>query len=314
MSPGELRLTDPRARTIQPDAGIDSVATDFSILNNACTQKTVKEEPGTLTYSFGTVPAGGYTLMGAPTVISNMSVANGPESQVAARLWAVSDRKQRLIARGIFRPSRSGAQVFQLNGNVYRFEPGTEIQLQLLPKDGVRLAPIASSFRPSNDQKAVRISDVDIRLPLAERPGTRRGVKKPLPKVLPRGGKLALDYRSAGAISLARWSGRPTVRGGITAAGRSLRVKVACPLSGATCGPAAVTISKAGRRGPRLATGRGIKVPAGRMRTVSLKLTGAGRKLLRGRGRKVLRVAWATSGQVMNARGRATVRRVGRVG
>lgn len=313
MSPGELRLTDPTVRMIEPDAGIDSVATNFSILNNACTQKPVTAEPGTVTYSFGTVPAGGYTLMGAPTVISKMSVANGSESQVAARLWEISDRKQRLIGRGIYRPDRSGAQVFQLNGNVYEFEPGTEIQLQLLPKDGVRLAPIASSFRPSNDQKAIRISDVDIRLPLAEAPGTRRGVKKPLPKVLPRGAKLALDYRSSGAISLFGWSGHPTVKGAMTVRGRSVRARVACPIFGASCGPNAVAIRRGGQRGFRIAAGRGIRVPAGRSRTVSLKLTGAGRRLLKRRGRSGLRAVWTTYGGGLRRSGLATLRPVGRI-
>jgi len=309
MSPGELRLTDPAVRTIEPDAGLNLVATNFSILNNACTQKPVTPEPGTVTYSFGTVPAGGYTLMGAPTVISKMSVANGPESQVAARLWEISGGQQRLIARGVYRPDPSGAQVLQLNGNVYKFEPGTEIQLQLLPKDGVRLAPIASSFRPSNDQQAVRISDVELRLPLAEAPGSRPGVKKPLPKVLPAGAKLALDYRSTGSTTVARWAGRVSIRGGVTAKGRALRLKVKCS-AGVACNPGRVTV----RQGRTVIASATVgKIRAGKSKNLSVRMTGKGRKQLRGKGSKKFSARWSVSGGEARSAGSTKIRRVGQI-
>jgi hypothetical protein len=320
MSPGELRLTDPRAQVIEPDAGDRQIGSSFSIVNNACTQKTVKVEPGTLTYSFGTVPAGGYTLMGAPTVISQMSVANGSESQVAARLWEISDGKQRLIARGIYRPDASGPQVFQLNGNVYKFEPGTEIQLQLVPKDA-GYAPLDSSFRASNDQQAVAVSDVEIRLPLAERPGSRKGVKKPMPKVLPSGAELALDYKSIGSISIGAWArnkvGTPVLTR-VTARGRNLTATLNCPARLRSCATANLTIRGARnlRRGRNAVLGRkaGIRLSSGSSRTVSIRMTRTARKLLGGRkAPKKLRATWQMNGGGTGSRGSIAVIRKGRV-
>ncbi len=317
MSPGELRLTDQKKRTIESDSGSDQIANAFSLLD-ACTQRAVTPEPGTLTYSFGTVPAGGYTLMGAPTVISKMSVSNGSESQVAARLWEIStDNKQRLIARGVYRPDASGAQVFQLHGNAYKFEPGTRIELQLLPKDGSTTLTALSYVRPSNDQQDVAISDVEIRLPLAEAPGSRAGIKAPLPEVLPPGAVLAPDYAGIGSISLAEWAspkaGKLVKKGSITARGKSLKLKLSCSKGGAACGPAKVTVKSLGKKKFKIASAKGVKVAAGKTKTVSIKLTNRGRKLLRGRGARKFKARWSVAGGGSASGGNTTIKRVGRV-
>ena len=321
MSPGELRLTDPKRRVIEADAGLDSVANAFSTFSEGCTQKPVTPEPGTLTYSFGTVPAGGLTLMGAPTVISKMSVSNGSQSQVAARLWEVSSGKQRLIARGVYRPEASGAQVFQLHGNAYKFEARTQIKLQLLPKDGNATIPAVSYVRPSNDQQPVTISDVEIRLPVAEEPGTRAGVKKPLPEVLPAGVQLAPDYTSIGSVSIARWvrngSGAPRLRA-VTAKGRGLSATVFCPATFRTCATASLTIrgARSLRRGRNAVLGRksGIRLSPGKSKRISIALTGQGRKLLRGRkAPRKLKAAWQIRAAGSRAAGSVTIRRTGAV-
>jgi hypothetical protein len=314
MSPGELRLTDPAARVIESDAGSDSVASEFSILADSCKQKTVTPEPGTLTYSFGTVPAGGVTLMGAPTVISRMSVPNGGDSQVAARLWEISRQgKQRLIARGVYRPDATGSQVFQLHGNAYKFEEGTQIQLQLLPKDGSNI-PITSYVRPSNDQQDVTVSDVEIRLPVAEAPGTRPGVKAPMPEILPAGVELAPDYTGIGSISIAAWTrnvaGAP-VLGKATARGRSMTVKVSCPARLRSC-PAATVKVKKGRN--VLAGKSGIRLAPGTSKQVSMPLTARARKLMGGRkAPRRLKATWQIKAGKFVSKGSVTVRRTGRV-
>jgi hypothetical protein len=321
MSPGELRLTDPTKRVIAADAGSADVGSRFSIVNDACTQKAVTPEPGTLTYSFGTVPAGGYTLMGAPTVISKMSVSNGSQSQVAARLWEISrDGKQRLIARSVYRPEASGAQVFQLHGNAYKFEPGTQIQLQLLPKDA-GYTFVDSYVRPSNGQQPVTVSDVEIRLPVAERPGTRKGVVKPAREVLPAGVQLAPDYKSIGSISIGAWannsSGAPVLRRA-TARGRNLTATVVCPARLRRCATGSLTVRGARnlRRGRNVVLARkgGIRLSPGSSKRISIRLTGAGRRLLSGRrAPKRLRASWQMSGGGSRSAGSVTVIRNGRV-
>jgi hypothetical protein len=313
MSPGELRLTDPATRVIAPDSGSDSVAAGFSILD-ACTQKTVTPEPGTLTYSFGTVPAGGITLMGAPTVISKMSVTNGGDSQVAARLWEISrSGKQRLIARGVYRPDATGAQVFQLHGNAYKFEEGTQIQLQLLPKDGTNVA-LTSYVRPSNDQQPVTVSDVEIRLPVAEAPGTRKGVKAPVPEVLPAGVELAPDYAGIGSIPMAAWarnaSGAPVLNKA-TARGRSLTATVSCPARLRSCAAASLKLRK-GR--VLLASKSGIRLSPGASKKFSMPLTARARKLMGGRkAPKRLKATWQIKAGKYVSRGSVQVRRLGRI-
>lgn len=321
MSPGEVRLTDPSTRVIEANAGNDSLAANFSILSDACAQKVITPEPGTLTYSFGEVPAGGLTLMGAPTVISQMSVPNGADSQVAARLWEITrDRKQRLIARGVYRPDAFGAQVFQLHGNAYKFEAGTEIQVQLLPKDGSSLIPVASYVRPSNDQQAVTVSDVEIRLPVAEAPGTRKGVKAPLPEVLPAGVELAPDYAGIGSISINAWSrndaGAP-VLAKATARGRSLTATVSCPVRFRGCETSKLSIrgAKSLRQGANalFATKTGIRVLPGSSKQISIPLTAQGRKALGGKGVTSLKASWLMTSAKERANGSVTVKVTGRV-
>ncbi|MEX1219001.1 MAG: hypothetical protein WEB05_01260, partial [Solirubrobacterales bacterium] len=321
MSPGELRLTDPTTRVIPPDAGGDSVASIFSTLSEGCTQKMVTPEPGTLSFSFGTVPAGGITLMGAPTVIADIAVPNGDDSQVAGRLWEISrDGKQRLIARGVYRPNAFGPQVFQLHGNAYKFEAGTKIQLQLLPKDGVAAIPTLSYVRVSNGQQPVTISDVEIRLPVAEAPGTREGVRAPMPEVLPAGVELAPDYASIGGISIAAWS-RNSVGSsrleGATAKGRSLTATVFCPIRLRSCATAGLTIRGARSlkqgRSVVLASKSGIRLSPGTSKRISIPLTGQARDLLGGRGVKGLRATWLMSAGQVRASGAVTIRLAGRV-
>jgi hypothetical protein len=321
MSPGEMRLTDPTTRVMPPDAGLDSIASVFSTLSEGCTQKKVTPEPGTLSFSFGTVPAGGITLMGAPTVIAKMSVANGADSQVAGRLWEISqDGKQRLIARGVYRPDASGAQVFQLHGNAYRFEAGTSIQFQLLPKDGVAAIPTLSYVRVSNDQQAVTVSDVEIRLPVAEAPGTRRGVKAPMPEVLPAGTQLAPDYRDIGSIPIAAWAGNavglPRLDAA-TAKGRSLAATVTCPVRLRSCATAALTIrgARSLKQGGNVVLGRksGVRLSPGTSKRISIPLTGQARRLLGSEGLKTLRASWLMSGGKLKASGTVAVRLTGRV-
>jgi len=86
------------------------------------------------------------------------------------------------VARTLYRPDASGRQVFQLHPNGYRFAPGHVAKLQLLGRD----APYA---RPANEPFSVAVTNVELRLPVAERPGGQ--VLAPAPPVVPAGRRLA---------------------------------------------------------------------------------------------------------------------------
>jgi predicted acyl esterase len=163
----------PGAENLTTGAAIDPVAGQ-----GACARVSASNEPGTASYILPKVKDP-YTLLGAPTVIADLSVG-GPGSELAARLWDVAPdgSSQTLVARGLYRIAQSGRAVFQLHANGWRFETGHRPKLQLLSQD----APYA---RPSNLQQPVRIGALDFRLPTHEAPGTAAGVKTPKPPVMP---------------------------------------------------------------------------------------------------------------------------------
>jgi hypothetical protein len=102
------------------------------------------------------------------------------------------DGEATLVARGLYRPELSSGeeptrQVFQLHPNGWRFEQGHVAKLELLPSD----VPYA---RPSDGQAPITVSDLELRLPVLERPGNGV-VREPAPKVVPDGYELAIDFR-----------------------------------------------------------------------------------------------------------------------
>lgn len=289
FAPGEVRLSDPTKRVISKDGGDLKVATNFTTLFDGCTQQKETEEPGIAEYDFPTTPTGGFTLGGAPTVIADISVANGGESQIAARLLEISGGKERIIARGVYRPDKSGRQVIQLHGNVYHFAPGTKARLQLLPRDGNPDLSGVAYVRPSNDQQDVTVSNVEVRLPVREEPGALDGlVKSPLPKVLPRGYELADDYESIGSVAP---DGSPKPAKKATVKGKQLKLKLDC--RGVNlCRPVNVVIkgTKKPLKGVTIAKKTGVKLTGNKQATVTFKLTAKARKAFKNKKkRKVVR-------------------------
>ena len=146
------------------------------------------------------VPTGGFTLMGSPTVVADIT-STGSDSQVAARLLDVDPgtNTQTLVARGLWRPAITSGperQVFQLHPNGYRFADGHVVKLELLPKDSNTTAT-NSYGRTSNNQQNVTIENLQLRLPVVESPGSLGGlVGEPAAKVLPPGYQLAAGFPS----------------------------------------------------------------------------------------------------------------------
>jgi Ca2+-binding RTX toxin-like protein len=125
-------------------------------------------------------------------VIARLGVeGRADEQQIAARLWDVAPDggPQTLVARGLYRPTGDGDQVFELHANGWRFEPGHVAKLELLPND----TPYG---RVSNGQGPVTVANLELRLPTLERSGEGAGggagaIQKPAPAVLPEGARPA---------------------------------------------------------------------------------------------------------------------------
>jgi fermentation-respiration switch protein FrsA (DUF1100 family) len=193
ISPGEVRLHSAPPQSISPSGGAPTVAAVFDPVfgQGACATAPAADEPGTANYRLPPAPAGGYTLVGSPTVIAHFGLP-GVNSQVAARLLDLApDGRKTLIARGLWRPDVSShprRQVFQLHPNAWHFAAGHVAKLELLPDD----APYG---RASNGQQPVRAHNLELRLPVRQRPGALGGfVNAPAPKVVPRGYALAAGF------------------------------------------------------------------------------------------------------------------------
>ncbi len=193
LTPGEVRLADDTAKAILPNGGNPSVGQAFDPIGGpgACATSTGTDQLGTANYRLDPAPAGGFTLMGSPTIVADI-LSSGPTSQLAARLTDVGpDGQQTLVARGLYRPeitpTAATRQVFQLHPNGWKFAAGHIAKLELLPAD----QPYG---RNSNGQGQITVSNLELRLPVLEAPGGI--VESPAPKVVPSGYELAADFLS----------------------------------------------------------------------------------------------------------------------
>ena len=180
LHPGEVRFAAAGEQSFSGTGGDPAVARAFDPIAGpgACAATSADDEPGTANWRLPEVTGGGYTLMGSPTVIADIETT-GPFPQVNARLLDVApDGTQTLVARTVYRPDPSGRQVLQLHPAGWRFGDGHVVKLQLLGSD----EPYA---RPANGEFRVTVSNLELRLPVVERPGG--GVQRPEPVVVPPG-------------------------------------------------------------------------------------------------------------------------------
>ncbi len=217
VAPGEIRFDSPASQTILPTAGSPSIAAPFDPITGpgACATSSSADQADTATYRMDPVPTGGFTLLGAPTVLADIT-SPGSDSQIAARLLDVdtSTSTQTLVARGLWRPSITATperQVFQLHPNGYRFADGHVVKLELLPKDS-STTPGASYGRTSNNQQNVTIANLQLRLPVRDAPGSLGGlVDYPAAKFLPAGYQLAPGYPAQGGYPRPKAASRLSV-------------------------------------------------------------------------------------------------------
>jgi predicted acyl esterase len=190
---GEVRFSSAEAVTVTNAGGDPDVARAIDPVGgggDACASVAASDEPGTANFRLPAATGRGYTLMGPPTIVADLRTT-GTFPQLAARLWDVApDGQQTLVARGVYRPDPAGRQVFQLHGNGWRFAPGHVPKLQLLGRD----VPYA---RASNGAFSVEASQIELRLPVVDRPGPNPAVRAPLALALPKGAQLAPGFGQA---------------------------------------------------------------------------------------------------------------------
>ncbi len=109
-------------------------------------------------------------------MIANLQ-ATGTFPELAERLWDVdpSTGNETLVARGLYRldPSApNGVQAFQLHPGAWHFAAGHIPKLELLGQD----RPYA---RASNGTFSIAVSQLQLRLPVHEQPGSVPGVDAP---------------------------------------------------------------------------------------------------------------------------------------
>src|SRR3954462_8348826 len=194
-APGEVRYDSLAPQTIAPATGDPTVGRAFDPIagGGACATASSSDQPGAATYRLPAASGSGYTVLGSPTVVADINSV-GPTSQVAARLLDVAPAApETLVARALYRPDVNSSvtptrQVFQLHPVGWKFAPGHVAKLELLPND----APYG---RVSNGQLPVTVSNLQLRLPVLEKP---RGstIEPPAAKVVPAGYTLARDFKN----------------------------------------------------------------------------------------------------------------------
>jgi dienelactone hydrolase len=185
LAPGEVRFKDAKEQTIAPEGGSPDSNQAFDPIAGpgACATASSDDSPGAASYRLDPAPASGYTLMGSPTIVADIG-SPGPTSEIAARLVDIDPAtdEETLVARALYRPEPASDEkvVFQLHPNGYRFAAGHVAKLELLPED----APYG---RHPNGQAPVTVSNLDLRLPVLEQPGSNPMVGEPAPKFIPDG-------------------------------------------------------------------------------------------------------------------------------
>jgi glycerophosphoryl diester phosphodiesterase/PKD repeat protein len=185
LHPGEVRLQDADPQTVLSASGDPQVNQKVDPIagGGACAEVGSTPKEGDAIYELPAAEGNGYTLLGSATVIADFET-QGPDPALVARLWDVSpDGPMTLVARATYRPDPVGRQVFQLHPNGWRFRDGHVARLEFIGED----APYA---RPSNQPWSVTLSNLELRLPVAERPDCDQ-VVSPAAPVVPAGAELA---------------------------------------------------------------------------------------------------------------------------
>jgi dienelactone hydrolase len=172
LHPGVVNFNSVETRTILSTGGDAKVAQAFDPVYGglACTTASAADEgSGVATYRLPAATGSGYTLLGSPTVTADLQVT-GEYAYIAARLVDVdpATNKKTLVSRVAYRidpKAPNGRQTFQTSANAYHFAAGHFPQLELLGRD-------APFLRPSNGGFSIAVSNLELKLPVHEIPGS----------------------------------------------------------------------------------------------------------------------------------------------
>jgi hypothetical protein len=176
LHPGEVPFDSDTSQTVVSGAGNPAISQQIDPVGGpgACaTVSAADQGAGVATYRLPAATGRGYTLLGSPTVIARLSLS-GSFPELAERLWDVDPgtNTETLVARGVYRPTASGFQVFQLHPGAWQFAAGHIPKLELLAQD----SPYG---RTSNGHFSIGVSDLELRLPVHELPGSALHVGLP---------------------------------------------------------------------------------------------------------------------------------------
>jgi predicted acyl esterase len=213
LSPGEIRLNSPAQQQITaPGTAPSNAFTSGTI----CTTTSSADNASAATYKTAAAPAGGFTLLGSPTVIAELDTPAANDA-VIARLYDVgTGGQQQLIGRQLYRPLNPGGgfteQVFQLHPQGWKVDAGHVLKLELLAQD-------STYARTSTGQHSVQVRNLELRIPTADSPGAAAGlVQAPADNYLPAGYVLARDVKTTvpGAPHIAAGDENPNATGEFT--------------------------------------------------------------------------------------------------
>jgi hypothetical protein len=168
LAHGQVRLRGADAQTVsstgldpQGGAALDPV----SGMGDGCAVVPPGEPDGTASYTLHVQRTQRVTLIGAPAITAKLAVSGAApaDAEIAARLYDTSGGIRRLVARGSYRPGDGSRQSWELHPAAWSFQPGDQIELQLLGAD-----PPYS--RPSNASFEIQVSKLRLRLPVRQRP------------------------------------------------------------------------------------------------------------------------------------------------
>ena len=298
LSHGVVRFTASGSKTISAGGGSASVDATFDPVQNgsggnACQTASGDDLNGVATYRLPAAAGSGYTLLGSPTVVA--TIANpAANSEMAVRLLDVApDNTETLVARQLYRPDvGTSRQVFELHPSGHLFAAGHVAKLELLPKDAGG-ASLNSYGRPANGQGDITVSNLDLRLPVADGPGAAGGqvVASP-PLSLPCGMAIAPEYSSADYLRASLGSGKVKVKKKkakvpVDSAPGSNPCQVQVKLLGSGKGTKASAAKKKKKKKKSGSLGKGsATIAGGQSAIVSVKLSKHGRQAV-SKGRAV---------------------------
>jgi hypothetical protein len=214
LSPGQIRFNSAAEQTVQAPGTAEANAFTSGTV---CTTAPAANNASAAEYKFAEAPAGGYTLLGASTVIAEISTP-GANDQLIARLYDenVAGATEQLIGRQAYRPLNPGEgfnkQVFQLHPQAWKVEAGHALKLELTVADSTSCTGLipACYVRPSSSPHSIGVQNLELRVPTADAPGSAEGlVQTPSAPYLPPDYTLARNERTTAP-------GQPSLSSGST--------------------------------------------------------------------------------------------------